>query len=122
MGKLPDVDTVVCPPREDGFNEVFLKEKRWFAVKIHPVMIPKVKYVAMYEVKPISAIRYIGKVLEIKPYKNSGKYEIVLDGEPIRINPIKLSKENPNLAPQGIKYTTKSLIDKASKLEDIFRG
>lgn len=75
----------------------------------------------MYETKPISAIRYVGKVKEIKPYKNTGKYEVILDGEPEKIKkPIKLPEKNPNLAPQSPKYTLRSLIDKASTLEDIF--
>lgn len=120
MRRLPEVDTIVCPAQEEGFNDVFLKEHRWFQIRIHPKRIPKIKYVAMYEKKPISAIRYIGKVKEIKPYKNTGKYEIVLEGEPIKIRPIKLSEKNPNLAPQSPKYTIKNLIDQASKLEDIF--
>jgi len=44
----------------------------------------------------------------------------VLTGEPQKINPIKLPEDNPNIAPQSHKYTTKSRIDKASTLEDIF--
>lgn len=120
MRRLPEIDTLVCPAREEGFNDVFLGEHRWFAVRIHPKRIPKIKYLAMYEVKPVSAVRYIGKVKEIKPYKNTGKYEIVLEGLPTKINPIKLSDEKHNLAPQAPKYTTKALIDKAKKLEDVF--
>ena len=120
MRKNPEIDTIVCAAREEGFNEVFLTENRWFAITINPIRIPKIKYIAMYEVKPISAIRYVGKVKEIKPYKNSGKYEVILEGPATKIKPIKLSSENPNLAPQAPKYTIKTLIDKASKLEDIF--
>jgi len=120
MRRLPEVDTIVCPAQEEGFNDVFLKEHRWFQIRIHPKRIPMIKYLAMYEVKPVSAIRYIGKVKEIKPYKNTGKYEVVLDGPPTKIKPIKLSDEYPNLAPQAPKYTIRNLIDKASKLEDIF--
>ena len=120
MRKNPEIDTIVCAAREEGFNEVFLTENRWFAITINPIRIPKIKYIAMYEVKPISAIRYVGKVKEIKPYKNSGKYEVILEGPATKIKPIKLSSENPNLAPQAPRYTIKTLIDKASKLEDIF--
>jgi len=120
MRKNPEIDTIVCAARDEGFNEVFLTENRWFAITINPIRIPKIKYIAMYEVKPISAIRYVGKVKEIKPYKNSGKYEVILEGPATKIKPIKLSSENPNLAPQAPKYTIKTLIDKASKLEDIF--
>jgi len=120
MRRLPDLDTIVCPAQEEGFNDVFLKEHRWFQIRIHPKRIPKIKYLAMYETAPVSAIRYVGSVKEIKPYKNTGKYEVVLDGPPTKIKPIKLSKEYPNLAPQASKYTIKKLIDQASKLEDIF--
>lgn len=120
MRKLPEIDTLVCPAREEGFNAVFLNEHRWFAVRINPKRISKIKYLAMYEKSPIAAIRYIGKVREIKPYKNTGKYEIVLDGEPVKIKPIKLTKNELNLVPQAPRYTIKSLIDKANTLSDIF--
>lgn len=121
MRRLPEIDTIVCPAQEEGFNDVFLKENRWFAIRIHPKRLPKIKYLAMYEVKPISAIRYIGEVVEIKPYKNTGKYEVVLKG-PARMleTPIKLSKEYPKLAPQASKYTVSKLFEGATKLEDIF--
>ena len=118
MRKNPEIDTIVCPAREEGFNEVFLQENRWHAVRIKSHRIPKIKYLAMYEKKPISAIRYVGKVKEIKPYKNTGKYEIILDGPATKIKPVKLS--NPNIAPQAPKYSIKNLIDSASTLDDIF--
>ena len=60
----------------------------------------------------------MGKVKEIKPYKNTGKYEIILDGPATKIKPVKLS--NPNIAPQAPKYSIKNLIDSASTLDDIF--
>ena len=120
MRKLPEIDTLVCPAREEGFNAVFLNERRWFAVRINPKRIPKIKYLAMYEKSPVAAIRYIGKVREIKPYKNTGKYEIILDGEPSKIKPIKLTKNELHLVPQAPRYTIKTLIDKANTLADIF--
>lgn len=82
--------------------------------------IPQIKYIAMYERSPISAIRYVGEVSKIKPYKNTGKYEVVLRDKPKKINPIKLSKEHPGLAPQAPRYTIRKLMDNATKLEDIF--
>src|ERR1035441_10266436 len=32
-----DLDTVVVPAHEDGFEETFLGENRWYAVRIHPI-------------------------------------------------------------------------------------
>lgn len=115
-----EIDTIVCPAQEWGVEKVFLKQHRWHAVEMAKNKIPKIKYLAIYEKKPVKAIRYIGEVKEIKPYKQTGKYEIFLKGKPVKIKPIKRSKENPNLAPQNRQYTTKKLIDKAEWLEDIF--
>jgi len=120
LGKSDEIDTIVCAAQQEGFNRVFLKEHRWFQVRINPNMIPKIKYLAMYESSPISEINYIGDVKEIKPYKNSGYYEIVLVGKPKKIPAIKLSKKNPHLAPQSHKYTLRKWIDEAKTLEDIF--
>ena len=121
MRKLPESDTIVCPAQEDGFNEVFLQENRWFQIRIDDNKLQKIKYLAMYESAPVSAINYVGEVKKIIPYKNTKKYEIILNGPAIKLpTPIKKSKEFPNLAPQGPKYTMKSLLDEATKLEDIF--
>ena len=116
-----EMDVIVCPAREDGFKEVFLQEHRWFKIRVNPSKIPSIKYLAMYEVGENSSINYIGKVKEIKPYKDSGKYEVVL-AEPARKlkAPIKRTKEFPHLAPQGPKYSSYELFEGAKKLEDIF--
>lgn len=121
MRNSPEIDTIVCSALEDGFNEVFLKEHRWFPIRISPSKILKIKYLAMYESAPVSAINYIGEVKQIKTYKNTGKYEVVLTGPPRKLDTqIKLSDENPNIAPQSPKYTISSLFEGATKLEDIF--
>lgn len=116
-----EIDTIVCAAKEEGFNETFLQEHRWFAIRVSPSKIPKIKYLAIYESAPVSAINYIGEVKEIVPYKNTGKYEVILKGSATKLkSPIKKSKEFPNLAPQGPQYTSFRLFNGAKKLEDIF--
>ena len=51
-----DLDTVVVPAREEGFQEVFLGQNRWYAVRIHGAMRPQIRYIGAYQVAPISAI------------------------------------------------------------------
>ncbi len=63
-----DIDTVVIPAREEGFQKVFLNEDRWFAIRIHSNMQPKVKYIAVYQVAPQSAITYVAPVSSIEPW------------------------------------------------------
>ena len=38
-----DVDTIVVPAREEGFQETVLGEDRWYAIRMHSSMIPKIK-------------------------------------------------------------------------------
>ena len=43
-----DIDTIVVPARGEGFQEVFLAEDRWFAIRIHSSMLPKIKFIAAF--------------------------------------------------------------------------
>ncbi len=113
-------DTVVVPAREDGFEKVFIGENRWYAIRIGAAMKDKIKWIAAYQKSPISAITHIAKVKEIKPYKNSGKYEVIFDGPAIEIKtPIKLS--NPNQSPQGPVYAKKEILDKAKSVDEVLK-
>ena len=113
---VDDIDTMVAPAREEGFKRVFLGQKEWYAVKIASSVIPKLKYLAMYEVSPVKAIRWVGKIESIQPYEDTGKYKIILS-EISKIDPIKLG--NPNYAPFGPRYTTYELLQKAKDLGDL---
>ncbi len=107
---------MITPARADGHREAFLKKKAWWAVRIASSIIPKLKYLAMYEVAPISKIRWVGKIQSIKPYEDTGKYIIYLS-KIWKIEPIEMG--NSNLAPQGSKYTTFELLENAKTLEDL---
>ena len=123
LGKLfeiDEVDTIVCPAREDGFKEAFLASEKWWAIRINATMIPQIKYIAMYRVSPVSAITHYGKISSIKPYRDSGKYIVTLDGKPKKVGPIKLTLKEKGRAPQAPRYTTVKLLRKAKTLRDIF--
>lgn len=113
---IDDIDTMVAPAKEEGFKRVFLGQKEWYAVRIASSVIPRLKYLAMYEVAPIKAIRWVGKIESIQPYEDTGKYKIFLS-EINEIEPIKLG--NPKYAPYGPRYTTYELLNKAKDLGDL---
>ena len=119
---ISDVDTIVCPANEEGFKSVFLDENRWYAIRMSPSIISQIKYIAMYETAPVSAIRWIGFVQDIRPYKDTGKYEVVLSERKKLDKPLKLSKDEgkKGIAPRGPRYTKMEFIQKARKLSDIF--
>lgn len=119
---LTEVDTIVCPARPSGFKEVFQAQNRWYAIRMSAAMIPQIKYIAMYETKPYSGIRWIGSVQDIIPYKDTDKFDIILREKekldyPIKTKPADIKK---GLVPRAPKYSKMSLIKNAKSLEDIF--
>jgi hypothetical protein len=114
--EISDIDTMVAPAKAEGHKKAFLEQKAWWAVRISPTVIPRLKYLAMYEVRPISAIRWVGKIQAIKPYEDTGKYKIYLS-EIYEIEPIKLG--SPKNAPYSPRYTSYELLQKAKTLGDL---
>ncbi len=88
-------DTIICPAHEEGFNEVFLGKKQWYAIRLRKARIPYIKYIAIYRIRPVRAITHYGKVKSIElctvpEYEGEGKYHVYLKGRPIEIDPVKI--------------------------------
>lgn len=117
-------DTLVCAAKEDGFRYAFLESKAWWAVRLNPDTLPYIKYLAIYQIAPVSQITYYGEVDRIEPYEGKewgeDKYKLYLKGDPIKLkNPIGLGAR-PHLKPQGPKYASLDKILKAKTLDDIW--
>ena len=108
-------DTIIVPAHEDGFKEVFLGEDRWYAIRIGAAMKERIKYIAAYQVAPISAVTHIAEVQDIRPYKDSGKYIVIFKGAAKEINPIKI--KNRSNSPQGPVYVKKEILLSVKTLE-----
>ncbi|HEY5550526.1 MAG TPA: hypothetical protein VIK52_01455, partial [Opitutaceae bacterium] len=54
-----EIDTIVVPAQKDGFEQVFLGENRWYQIRIHSSMVPRIKYVAAYRTVPVSSITHV---------------------------------------------------------------
>ena len=117
-------DTIVCPARQEGFESAFLGQRAWWAIRIREMNIPKIRYIAMYRVAPISAITHYAEVDRIEPYTGAdepeGKYKIFLKGEPKEMEkPIGIGKR-VNIKPQAPRYTTFESLMSAKSLDDVF--
>ena len=117
---ISEIDTIVVPARKDGFDEVFLGENRWYAIRINSSMIPQIKHIAAYQVAPTSAITHIAPVNKIVPWEDTGKYCLEF-AEPAReIAHIKLVGPGRGIAPQSPRYTSMSRLNEAKVLSDLF--
>lgn len=115
-----ELDTIVVPAREDGFVEEFLKNDRWFAIRISATMLEKIKYIAAYQVAPISGITYIAEVERIEKYRDTGKYIVFFKpGTVKKINKVSLGTKK-GLAPQAPRYSSHRTITTAKSLDDLW--
>ncbi|WP_034603085.1 hypothetical protein [Maridesulfovibrio frigidus] len=118
---LSEIDTIVVPAREEGFQEVFLGENKWYSIRIHSSMISQIKYLAVYQVAPISAITHIAPVERIEPWKDSGKYAVIFSDSATKLEtPISLVSKGRVKAPQSLRYTSKARLDGAVTLDQVF--
>ena len=116
---ISDIDTIVIPAREEGFNDVFINENCWYAIRLNSSMIPKIKYIAAYQVAPISAITHIAEIKSIEQWKDSNKYILYFTepAEKIKKVPLGTSKGK---APQSPRYSSREKILNAKSLDSVF--
>ena len=117
---ISDLDTVVVPARDGGFERVFLGEHRWWAVKIHPSMRGQLKYIAAYRVRPRSAITHYAPIRSIEAWKDTGKVVVNFAEPAHELGPIKLVGEGRIRAPQALRYTTFEKLRAANNLDEVF--
>jgi hypothetical protein len=115
-----EIDTIVVPAQDEGFAEVFLGESRWYQIRIHGSMIPRIKHIAVYRVAPVSAITHIADVQNIEQWRETNKY-VVNFAEPAKeIGPIKLVPKSAVKTPQAPRYTSLSRLNSAKNLNEVF--
>jgi len=118
VGK-PQVDTVIVPAREDGFEQVFLGENCWYAIRIAGGMREKIKYIAAYRSQPESKVTHYAPVASIEPYGEEGKYKLIFAAPAKPIGPIPFG-DAPTGSIQGPHYTSLQKLLTAKKLTDLF--
>ena len=118
---LDDLDTIVVPAREEGFNAVFLGENQWYAIRISSAMLDKIKYIAAYRVAPFSSITHVAEVERIEKYKDTDRYVLYFKDSAKEIKGIKLSGQIKGVAPQGPRYTTYSKLISVVNVDELWR-
>jgi hypothetical protein len=117
--EIASVDTIVVPAREDGFQEVFIKKNCWHEIRLNASMIPKIKYIAAYQVAPISAITHMAEVQSIEQWKDTNKYIVFFKEPAVKIKNVPLGKMKGK-APQSSRYSSRQRILDAETLDSVF--
>ena len=82
-------------------------------------MIPRIKYIAGYQVAPVSAITHVAEVSSIEHWKDSNKYIVNFKNKAKKIKPIKIGKRS-GAAPQSPRYTSFEKIKSSKDLDGVF--
>lgn len=120
MNQDTDFDTVVIPAQSEGFEKVFIGENRWYQIRMNSSALKQIKYIAAYQVTPISAITHIAKVKSIEPWGQKGKWVLNFSEPAIEITHVILKKNGKIRAPQSPRYAVRERILKAKNLDDIW--
>ncbi|MDX6751450.1 GIY-YIG nuclease family protein [Geminicoccaceae bacterium 1502E] len=111
-------DTIIVPAQKDGFEQVFLGEDCWYAIRIAGGMLDKIRYIAGYQSQPVSAITHFAPVARIEPYGEGGKYKVIFSEKAKTVGPIPFG-DAPSGAMQSPRYTSFAKLLTASKLTDL---
>jgi hypothetical protein len=118
-GSETDKDTVVVPANEEGFKRVFLGQHCWYSIRISGGMLPRIKWIAAYQTRPIQAITHIAQVDRIEPFGDTGKFRLIFKAPAEALaKPIPLADAKSGTM-QGPRYTTKERLLKANVLKDL---
>lgn len=111
-------DTVIVPAQEEGFQEVFLGENCWYAIRISGGMLPRIKYIAAYRTSPVSAITHYAPVERIELYGEGGKYKLIFSEKAKEITPIPFG-DAVSGSMQGPRYTSLEKLLTATSVGDL---
>jgi len=115
-----EIDTVVVPAHKEGFERTFLAENRWHAVRMHGTVRPQIKYIAVYQIRPVSAITHIAPVQSIEPWGDEGKFVLNFSEAATKIEPIRMIKGGRVKTFQNLRYTSLERLKSAKTLDDVF--
>lgn len=111
-------DTIIISAKEDSFYKVFLGEWCWYPLRIGTEKVKTLRWIAVYQTAPVSAITHFAKVERIVDYLDTGRYKIIFEEPDELAQPIALGNDRHKTF-QGQRYTTMKKLKLASIIDDL---
>lgn len=116
---MPEV--IVVPAQKEGFENAYLGQNAWWAIRIAAKHRENLKWIAAYQVSPIMAVTHIAEIDHLEPYGDEGKFKVFFKG-PAQALPKTIPYGSaPSGAMQGPRYCSKAAFDTAKSVVDLLR-
>jgi hypothetical protein len=116
---LARLDTIVVPAHPGAVDLVLVRERRWPNLKIDQSRIDNIKYIAVYQTNPISAITHYAEIDTFQTLERAGRFDAILKGEPVVLTPVRFTRDDA-CAVQRPRYTMLELVLSAKNLTRAF--
>ena len=111
-------DTIIISAKEDSFYKVFLGEWCWYPLRIGTEKLKTLRWIAVYQTAPVSAITHFAKIEKIVDYLDTGRYKIIFE-EPDELDKPVVIGNDRHRTFQGQRYTTMEKIKLSSFIDDL---
>lgn len=112
-------DTIIVPAQKEGFDRAFMTARAWWAVRVAAKHRDHLKWVAAYQVAPVSAVTHVARIDRLEPFGDEGKFKIVFSGDPVPLAHAVPFGNAAQGAMQGARYTTRAALDAAQTVKDL---
>lgn len=111
-------DTIIISAKDEGFYKVFLGEWCWYPIRIGTEKLKTLRWIAVYQTAPVSAITYVARIEKIVDYLETGRYKIIFEEPKELSQPIALGMDRSKTL-QGQRYTTIEKLRNSSVIDDL---
>ena len=116
--EVEPADTIIVPAKEETFYSVFLGELCWYPIRLGTERLKTIKWIAVYQTSPISAITHFAKIDRIVDYLETGRYKLIFNEPEEFEHPITIG-DTSKQSFQGQRYTTLGKLKRARMISDL---
>lgn len=114
-------DSIIVSSGEENFRELFLGKNQWGPIKVSFERLRQIKYLFLYQKKPVSCVTHYAKVKDIVPHEHDKrKYTVNFEGEPVELEKEITLGQNPSKAPQNPRYIKFDIAMSANNTDELF--